>query len=1650
MDKKISALFLLTTLFGILLSFNYVAAPTCFDHNGNQANCGSAAGCVWSPADTDPFCDDPVGCCINGGFTGGCWSLDGNQVGCEADASCQWKPNDKNQNPWCWNNAGCCEKKGCWNFDGTNETNCESQLSGLCDWQTGFFCPNPLGCCSQKYCTQITTEAGCDLAQSSFGMPCEWSGSTCQDQGFTAFNDDDSCLEVGGQWNSTSQMCSFTGSDSGGGGGGFFTGGFNAGFFQACWFADNSPTICGNVTGCVYCNSTFVAQDGHFCENKQIGWCEGHDPSAAGFEAQGFANDTMECTDIRLERTCNCGPLQNCKWNGTACTTGVLTQSEKTTCQPPVSFCDDAQNQTACSQLKDLYFMPCNWNSNENECQFDMGSVFESGTTGNFFDIKDSDSCIAGGGTWKEETYIENGITQNEGWCEFGFGVGYEDCDDACWACEHDENGNQWPNGTAAQQACENSELGYCNFQSDPFSFNGYGWCNYAQDFYYGGGSCDNDCKSCSFMNDPETKCGENANCKWVTDVLNPEIGWCDDINKKTCSDSCFNCYDPSSCAASDSTCQWDNSNFFCKPEGFTGEICFDGTDNDNDGNTDCSDGDCTFDQFCGGASFGSCQQYSNNQTLCTATSTPLGNCIWVETEWGEEFCGMPGENCWTFDAQVGCQGATGCAWKNVTQLGGQPFCEINKTREEPCFSLFNQTSCAANPLCTWTVEQGFGGFIQQFCESKIFGNCVVHDDNETACGENPTCVWIEDEFSPDGGWCDPICFSRDITNAECSANANCTLQETHCEPTIIMGDCPNRDGNKTACDAAFTCQWFPDPNGPGVGINQGWCNDKGTMKMFEKIDPSPPAMLGDDQCPESGKEEEVDICGYGMKDMGDAYGFGLGVVSFRDSAICNGMFTQSGVTGTGRNTTKMNVFLDTDGVNTNGCNVTDDLGNTHLGFEFRLRYVGEWADSELKETRSFSLCSNQTWVQTNIAATGFRQLMCGEINGPMIAVDKEDLGKFSTLYNKTKTMRVFGTMADAVHNLTVPSDAVGPSFYTPGSVDFKFECCTCPGADLDDDGITSDKDPDCKFVKQFGYVPTEDCINDKDDDGDGAVDCDDVQCDPKPECGGTMNFLADADDNTSPKMTYTQIDVYTDGAFLVFNTDEPANGTVQFFKSDSTCSNTTSANGYRALNDLGMPGYTFDDYKPFHAAAADNFEGNPNALGYNLANATSYFYKLRVCDPSNNCAVSACSNFTTDDFENDFLFKMEVDEGFSVDIPDLGMDNSDFSTATKTNATTGKSINITVNCPATGYNITFVGADLMKAKTLELENAFTCDSTNKLLGVNSTKWQKMLYDLGVDSVVLTFGTTASKIEKCDDQGSNCVDVSSYATCVFGASSTTCTIPISLGFSTYKVSSTSATTTTVASTSSSGGGGGGGGATAKAVAVRKVSTVFSEVSPDKVNKWTVTTKGVGLVEMHLEVKNKANTVRMTVERLDNKPVSITRETTGKVYQYMEITKTGLTDDNLNMAKLKFAVNKSWLTANNVDPMKVVLNRYADGEWQKLKTTILSAVNDTYEYEAESPGLSTFVITSDETAATTTTLMSLPTTTVMPVVTTSTTVRRTIPTLPEIKLPESLPKPQLTVSQMKWMIAIGAVLIIVGLIIWRLVAMNTAEVPKKKK
>jgi len=912
--------------------------------------------------------------------------------------------------------------------------------------------------------------------------------------------------------------------------------------------------------------------------------------------------------------------------------------------EPPEGghFCDDyiaTGTEAVCNQIAgEPWYMPCEWNNQTAKCNFKFDDMFGGDAHGfGFDDIGSQSNCEASGGVWIQEQWTDaSGNVYWDNWCEMNFGFGSEICSDSCWACELQDNGSAWSNNASARSGCEESAAG-CVFFQDSYAFNGFGWC----DMDWGKqGNCDQNCWDCW----EEDQCADSVTgCKWFTDQWNANMGWCDDKNIKTCDDECFMCWDENNCGASDAECTWDSDYWFCKPQGTgeggeSSEICFDGIDNDADTFVDCGDPGCMFDSFCGGSDvFGSnCPSIPNNNTCLSE------GCVWITDNWNNSWCDMNGSQCWLFDDnETACNLEGGCSYMNMSGMGSSDsFCDINFTFVDSaqCWNYGqNASTCNSAPEdCVWVYDEWcqnnndtwcWAGNETGWCDHVLW-SCHNYDNNQTACNEQSQCGWITDWFNPDWGWCDPVCFSRD--GSTCEDNVSISGTNTSgvclnisadnmgwCEPENMFKGC--WDLNSGDCDTDDACIWIDDP------FTGGFCGDKFMHDMVGDMDQSPPLILETESCT-NGSNEYVDICGLGIKDDPEQFGVGTSVYSMANTAICNDRFSEFNGTD---DTVKYYWYFDTDGNQSGGCNATDD--SSLVGFDLKFKYEALKQGDELVETKVSYKCLSGQWSPSKIKVSAWADKMCYMVIGGVISISKEDLTKLSVLgiYDETADMRIYATTANDSGSDSSVFDAIGPVWYSPGAADFRFE--DCEGfVDMDGDGLEPSDDPDCVDFLKYGFIDIEkgwQCDDGIDNDGNNLPDCLDPGC-----MYDTFYCTASdyANDVSAPTITWLEVEAFSNGAFIGVDTDEPTNGTLLFYHTEPYCANISALNSSTILDWKLENTFDLDDFDLWHDFPVDQFYFDEKNISTNFSTNTTYHYKLRLCDKSDNCALSACLNFTT------------------------------------------------------------------------------------------------------------------------------------------------------------------------------------------------------------------------------------------------------------------------------------------------------------------------------------------------------------------------------------------------------------------------------------
>ena len=126
---------------------------------------------------------------------------------------------------------------------------------------------------------------------------------------------------------------------------------------------------------------------------------------------------------------------------------------------------------------------------------------------------------------------------------------------------------------------------------------------------------------------------------------------------------------------------------------------------------------------------------------------------------------------------------------------------------------------------------------------------------------------------------------------------------------------------------------------------------------------------------------------------------------------------------------------------------------------------------------------------------------------------------------------------------------------------------------------------------------------------------------------------------------------------------------------------------------------------------------------------------------------------------------------------------------------------------------------------------------------------------------------------------------------------------------------------------------------------------------------TSNSPNIAIIEVSLDVINSLANAEISVSAL--KKNTLQTSSSSKVYQYLEFSKTNIADVDVANIMIKFKVAKSWLLANNVQEDDILLFRYSNETWNSLTTSKISNDDNYVNYEASTPGFSTFAIGARE-------------------------------------------------------------------------------------
>lgn len=166
----------------------------------------------------------------------------------------------------------------------------------------------------------------------------------------------------------------------------------------------------------------------------------------------------------------------------------------------------------------------------------------------------------------------------------------------------------------------------------------------------------------------------------------------------------------------------------------------------------------------------------------------------------------------------------------------------------------------------------------------------------------------------------------------------------------------------------------------------------------------------------------------------------------------------------------------------------------------------------------------------------------------------------------------------------------------------------------------------------------------------------------------------------------------------------------------------------------------------------------------------------------------------------------------------------------------------------------------------------------------------------------------------------------------------------------------------------SGGSSGGGssGTTGAGASTGKVQRTFDSISAGSSKTISGLDSSYAIKSLEITVNNKVQDVKVTINKFDGKPASVTIAKTGKVYKYLEISASNV-EGKVSSAVITTVLSKKWVSDNQLSKDKVALFRLVNNAWVELPTTITEE-GDNYVLASTSPGFSFFSIAEKTTPA----------------------------------------------------------------------------------
>ncbi len=440
---------------------------------------------------------------------------------------------------------------------------------------------------------------------------------------------------------------------------------------------------------------------------------------------------------------------------------------------------------------------------------------------------------------------------------------------------------------------------------------------------------------------------------------------------------------------------------------------------------------------------------------------------------------------------------------------------------------------------------------------------------------------------------------------------------------------------------------------------------------------------------------------------------------------------------------------------------------------------------------------------------------------------------------------------------------------------------------------------------------------------------------------------------------TLTILEISSNGTYESPITNATYNAKwINFSWNESEFSGTNLSMLFRSCDDSACSGETYGQYyedSPVNLDLANNmyFQYKANFLTSNISftpqlNSTQVFYSDDITPPIIN--LTNYINGTAKNNNSNLTLNISLEDsglGLTNSICTISINETNQTISTIDGWCNSSSINLT-NLLDGNYTVKVYANDSIN--NVGLNDSFVIVIESNPPNVNFTCSPSSVV-VGA-TVICTCSATDSGV------GINVSSISNNLTIVTtetgGFSVSGCSAEDLAGNS---ASVTGDYTVTAAATTSTNGD--GGSAPTTEYTIKKVNTI-TKISPGEAISLTSFT-GTGVKEIIIEVNQETSNAKIKVFKYDSKPTNVSKEASGKIYGYLEINVENL-DTNLEKATVRFEVNKTWFSDNNLEKGDLEIFKFDENseKWDSLDS-VYESDNGNYVYSVELDSFSFFAI-----------------------------------------------------------------------------------------